>query len=87
MVRITAVSFLLPAAFQEKHGAHNYHPLPVVLNRGQGVHVWDPEGNQYLDFLSAYRYFTYCRVCADDTMFSTVQFVASMLKSDSLHIK
>jgi ornithine--oxo-acid transaminase len=39
---------------EEKYGAHNYHPLPVVLSRGQGVHVWDPEGNQYYDFLSAY---------------------------------
>ncbi|KAJ9088867.1 ornithine aminotransferase [Entomophthora muscae] len=35
-------------------GAHNYHPLPVVLSKGEGVHVWDPEGNKYLDFLSAY---------------------------------
>jgi ornithine--oxo-acid transaminase len=39
---------------EEKYGAHNYHPLPVVLARGQGVHVWDPEGRQYYDFLSAY---------------------------------
>lgn len=39
---------------EELHGAHNYHPLPVVLSRGQGVHVWDVEGKQYLDFLSAY---------------------------------
>ncbi|HLR32729.1 MAG TPA: ornithine--oxo-acid transaminase [Fodinibius sp.] len=39
----------------EKHfGAHNYHPLPVVLSEGEGVHVWDPEGNRYYDFLSAY---------------------------------
>ena len=36
------------------HGAHNYHPLPVVLDRGEGVHVWDIEGKQYFDFLSAY---------------------------------
>lgn len=41
-------------ALEEKHGAHNYHPLPVVLSRGEGVHVWDVEGNQYYDFLSAY---------------------------------
>lgn len=39
---------------EDKHGAHNYHPLPVVLSRGEGVHVWDPEGNKYYDFLSAY---------------------------------
>ncbi len=36
------------------HGAHNYHPLPVVLDRGEGVYVWDIEGKQYFDFLSAY---------------------------------
>lgn len=39
---------------EDKYGAHNYHPLPVVLARGQGVHVWDCEGKQYYDFLSAY---------------------------------
>lgn len=39
---------------EEKYGAHNYHPLPVVLAKGKGVHVWDVEGKQYLDFLSAY---------------------------------
>jgi len=41
-------------ALEEKYGAHNYHPLPVVLSRGDGVYVWDPEGNRYFDFLSAY---------------------------------
>ncbi|WP_018126985.1 ornithine--oxo-acid transaminase [Balneola vulgaris] len=39
---------------EDKYGAHNYHPLPVVLAKGDGVYVWDPEGNQYFDFLSAY---------------------------------
>lgn len=39
---------------EDKHGAHNYHPLPVVLARGEGVHVWDVEGKKYYDFLSAY---------------------------------
>lgn len=39
---------------ENKYGAHNYHPLPVVLERGEGVFVWDPEGNKYYDFLSAY---------------------------------
>tara|TARA_R110002096_G_scaffold329006_6_gene523062 strand:+ start:25098 stop:26324 length:1227 start_codon:yes stop_codon:yes gene_type:complete len=39
---------------EEQFGAHNYHPLPVVLAKGKGVYVWDPEGNQYFDFLSAY---------------------------------
>ena len=37
-----------------KFGAHNYHPLPVVLERGEGVYVWDVEGKRYFDFLSAY---------------------------------
>ena len=41
-------------ALEEKHGAHNYHPLPVVLSRGEGVFVWDVEGKKYYDFLSAY---------------------------------
>lgn len=39
---------------ENKHGAHNYHPLPVVLDRGEGVYVWDVEGKRYFDFLSAY---------------------------------
>ncbi|PHQ55332.1 MAG: ornithine--oxo-acid transaminase [Lutibacter sp.] len=39
---------------EEKYGAHNYHPLPVVLNKGEGVYVWDVEGKRYYDFLSAY---------------------------------
>lgn len=39
---------------EEKHGAHNYHPLPVVLERGEGVFLWDVDGKQYYDFLSAY---------------------------------
>lgn len=39
---------------EEKFGAHNYHPLPVVLERGQGPYVWDVEGKRYYDFLSAY---------------------------------
>lgn len=39
---------------ENKHGAHNYHPLPVVLAKGEGVHVWDVEGKKYYDFLSSY---------------------------------
>ncbi len=39
---------------EDKYGAHNYHPLPVVLHRGQGVNVWDVEGKKYYDFLSSY---------------------------------
>lgn len=39
---------------EQKHGAHNYHPLPVVLSKGDGVYVWDVEGKRYFDFLSAY---------------------------------
>ena len=39
---------------EDKHGAHNYHPLPVVLEKGLGVHVWDVDGKRYYDFLSAY---------------------------------
>jgi ornithine--oxo-acid transaminase len=39
---------------EDKYGAHNYHPLPVVLERGNGVFVWDVDGNRYFDFLSGY---------------------------------
>jgi ornithine--oxo-acid transaminase len=39
---------------EDQYGAHNYHPLPVVLDRGEGVYVWDVEGKRYFDFLSAY---------------------------------
>jgi ornithine--oxo-acid transaminase len=41
-------------SLEERFGAHNYHPLPVVLERGKGVHVWDVDGKKYYDFLSAY---------------------------------
>jgi ornithine--oxo-acid transaminase len=41
-------------ALENKHGAHNYHPLPVVLAKGEGVYLWDVEGKRYYDFLSAY---------------------------------
>jgi ornithine--oxo-acid transaminase len=39
---------------EERHGAHNYHPLPVVLEKGKGIHVWDVDGKKYFDFLSGY---------------------------------
>ncbi|CAR26618.1 hypothetical protein ZYGR_0H04360 [Zygosaccharomyces rouxii] len=39
---------------EQEYSAHNYHPLPVVFHKAQGAHVWDPEGKEYLDFLSAY---------------------------------
>ena len=48
---------MLPAQYidlEEKHGAHNYHPLPVVLNKGLGIFLWDVEGRRYFDFLSGY---------------------------------
>jgi ornithine--oxo-acid transaminase len=41
-------------ALEENFGAHNYHPIPVVLDKGEGVYVWDVEGKKYFDFLSAY---------------------------------
>ena len=47
----TAKKFI---AQEDKYGAHNYHPLPVVLSRGEGVFVWDVAGKKYYDFLSAY---------------------------------
>ena len=39
---------------EDKYGAHNYHPIPVVIDKGEGVYVWDLEGKRYFDFLSAY---------------------------------
>ena len=39
---------------EDRYGAHNYHPLPVVLAKGQGAFVWDVDGKRYFDFLSAY---------------------------------
>jgi len=49
--KLTAADYI---ALEEKYGAHNYHPLPVVLERGEGVYVWDVDGKRYFDFLSAY---------------------------------
>ncbi|MCE2708842.1 MAG: ornithine--oxo-acid transaminase [Bacteroidota bacterium] len=50
----TILSSKQAIALEEAYGAHNYHPLPVVLSRGEGVYVWDIEGKKYFDFLSAY---------------------------------
>src|SRR5262245_26687773 len=44
----------LPIELEERHAAHNYEPLPVVLTRGQGAHLWDVEGRRYIDMMSAY---------------------------------
>lgn len=52
--RIAALGSKDLMELENKHGAHNYHPLPVVLDRGEGVYVWDVEGKRYYDFLSAY---------------------------------
>lgn len=54
MDTLTKLSSEQLIAMEDKHGAHNYHPLPVVLERGEGVYVWDVEGKKYFDFLSAY---------------------------------
>lgn len=51
MSKMTSKDYM---AREDKYGAHNYHPLPVVLERGEGVYVWDVEGKKYFDFLSAY---------------------------------
>ena len=50
----SGISSAQAIALEDRYGAHNYHPLPVVLSRGEGVFLWDPEGNRYFDFLSAY---------------------------------
>lgn len=51
MEKLTSADLM---GLEDKHGAHNYHPLPVVLTKGEGVYVWDVEGKKYFDFLSAY---------------------------------
>ena len=51
LLKSTASQFI---EIEAQYGAHNYHPLPVVLERGEGVHLWDVNGKQYYDFLSAY---------------------------------
>ncbi|MEL7427851.1 MAG: ornithine--oxo-acid transaminase [Bacteroidota bacterium] len=50
----TAMSSAELIQLEDRYGAHNYHPLPVVLAKGRGVYVWDVEGKRYFDFLSAY---------------------------------
>ena len=52
--RISTLTVQQAISLEEKYGAHNYHPLPVVLARGEGVYLWDVEGKRYYDFLSAY---------------------------------
>ncbi|WP_340074793.1 ornithine--oxo-acid transaminase [Leptobacterium sp. I13] len=54
MAVLEKISSQKAIALEDKYGAHNYHPLPVVLSKGEGVYVWDVEGKKYYDFLSAY---------------------------------
>ncbi len=54
MALVEQISSQQAIDLENKHGAHNYHPLPVVLHRGEGVYVWDVDGKKYYDFLSAY---------------------------------
>lgn len=51
---MTGISSQEAMRLEDRYGAHNYHPIPVVLSRGEGVYLWDPEGRRYFDFLSAY---------------------------------
>ncbi|MDX2247617.1 MAG: ornithine--oxo-acid transaminase [Bacteroidia bacterium] len=54
MIHTKGISTSEALALENQYGAHNYHPLPVVLSRGEGVFLWSPEGKRYYDFLSAY---------------------------------
>lgn len=54
MTKKNAVGSAEAIELEDKYGAHNYHPLPVVLSKGEGVFLWDPEGKRYYDFLAAY---------------------------------
>ena len=51
---MTKITSKMAIELEDKYGAHNYHPLPVVLSKGEGAFVWDVEGKKYFDFLSAY---------------------------------
>lgn len=51
---VNHISSATAIQYEEQYSAHNYHPLPVVFAKAKGAHVWDPEGKDYLDFLSAY---------------------------------
>lgn len=51
---MTKLTSKMAIEMEDKYGAHNYHPLPVVLSKGEGAFVWDVEGKRYFDFLSAY---------------------------------
>ena len=51
---LSKVSSEMIMDMEHHYGAHNYHPLPVVFSQAEGIHVWDPEGRKYMDFLSAY---------------------------------
>jgi ornithine--oxo-acid transaminase len=53
-VMIKGITAKEAMGLEDKYGAHNYHPIPVVLERGEGVYVWDVDGKRYFDFLSAY---------------------------------
>lgn len=54
MTTTTLISTQEAIALEERYGAHNYHPIPVVLAKGEGIFLWDVEGKKYFDFLSAY---------------------------------
>jgi ornithine--oxo-acid transaminase len=54
MIKIDGITSQEAMHLEDRYGAHNYHPLPVVLSRGEGVYMWNPEGKRYFDFLSAY---------------------------------
>ena len=54
MERLNTLSAAEAIALEDRYGAHNYHPLPVVLDRGEGAFVWDVEGKRFFDFLSSY---------------------------------
>ena len=51
---MSKISYKYAIELEDKYGAHNYHPIPVVLSKGEGIHVWDLEGKKYFDFLSSY---------------------------------
>ena len=68
-----------------RYGAHNYHPLPVVLSKGKGIYVWDVEGRKYYDFLSAYSAVNqgHCHPKIISALTEQAKFINSYIKSFS----
>jgi len=86
--QVTSASLI---SMEHEYGAHNYHPLPVVFDSAQGAKVWDPEGKEYIDMLSAYSAVNQvCHPQKDDALggwadWNMVKFLGSLSPKDSCY--